>query len=187
MFTPSSVRRIARFCAARVTLPRRLVRSVTAALGAALLVAACAMPTHPDASAPPPDPFNPAATQLLDNTAWQLVGWKNADGTPRAVPGHDGGAPVTLDLSAQTGRRIASGFAGCNRYTGPYTLQDGKLGLGPLAATRMACATPGGQFEPAYLDALAHIERSGVQMRPPQQLLLILDDGATLTFAHAAR
>lgn len=171
----------------------------------AALLAACAIPRHTDASAPEPDPFNPAATQLLDNTQWQLVEWKNADGTMRAVPG--GGAasaasaassaaasapgpdarPVTLDLSTANGQRRASGFSGCNRYTGTYMLKDGLLSFGPLAGTRMACLGGAQAIEGAYLAALTHIARTGVQMREPQQLLLVLDNGDRLTFSRRAQ
>ncbi|PLZ01485.1 heat-shock protein [Burkholderia sp. WAC0059] len=184
-------------CVARRAMP----------LIAAAPLAACVLPTHPDASAPPPDPFNPAATQLLDNTRWQLVEWKHADGTLLAVPGapadsnsqpgaagkpgdkaDDGangtGRPVTLDLSTATGQRHASGFSGCNRYAGTYTLKNGLLSFGPLAGTRMACVGAGGEIEQPYLDALAHISRTGVQMRAPRQLLLLLANGDRLTFAQ---
>ena len=177
MIKTSSARRVARPVAA---LPAPLF----AALGVATLLAACSMPTHPDCKAPPPDPFNPAATQLLDDTSWDLTSWKQADGTMRAVPAADSGAPITLTLSTATGQRHASGFSGCNRYMGTYGLKDGKLSVGPLAGTRMACPTPGGQIEGDYLDALAHIDRTGVQMRPPQEMQLILEDGDKLTFAR---
>ncbi|WP_322014594.1 META domain-containing protein [Paraburkholderia sp. J12] len=176
-----------------------------APLAAALMLAACKMPVHHDSSAPPPDPYTPAATQLLDNTQWQLVQWKQADGTLRAVPGaadaavaddaasspaaaapvaSPNGRPITLDLSTATGQRRASGFSGCNRYIGTYRLKDGLLSFGPLAGTRMACAGAGGDIEGAYLDALSHIARTGVQMHEPQALLLILEDGDRLTFTH---
>ena len=192
MLTTSSARRIARLIAPlRAPRPappgshlRVQARTTLTALTVATLLTACAMPTHPDAKAPPPDPFNPAATQLLDDTSWDLTSWKQADGTLRAVPGADSGAPITLALSTAGGQRRASGFSGCNRYMGTYGLKDGKLGLGLLAGTRMACATPGGQIEGPYLDALAHIERTGVQMRAPQELQLILENGDTLTFAR---
>ena len=177
MIKTSSARRVARLVAA---LPAPLF----AVLGVATLLAACSMPTHPDSKAPPPDPFNPAATQLLDDTSWDLTGWKQADGTMRAVPGADSGAPITLTLSTATGQRRASGFSGCNRYTGTYGLKDGKVSFGPLAGTRMACSTPGGQIEGDYLDALAHIDHTGVQMRAPQEMQLILEDGDKLTFAR---
>ena len=142
------------------------------------------MPKHLDSEAPPPDPFNAAATQLLDNTDWQLSSWKLAGGGMQDVPGSAGGEPITLVLSAQTGLRRASGFSGCNRYTGTYMLKEGRLSFGPLAGTRMACATPCGKIEGAYLDALAHVSRSGVDMRKPQQLQLILENGDTLVFAR---
>jgi heat shock protein HslJ len=87
-------------------------------------------------------------------------------------------------LSTANGQRHASGFSGCNRYTGTYMLQDGKLGFGPLASTRMACAGARGELEGAYLDALAHIDRTGVQMRAPQQLQLIVANGNTLVFTR---
>ncbi|SEA55346.1 META domain-containing protein [Paraburkholderia sartisoli] len=159
-------------------------RAPVAALCLTGLVTACSLPVHTDASAEAPDPFNPAATQLLDNTTWELTSWKQADGTLRDVPHGDNGEPVTLTLSTANGQRRASGFSGCNRYMGTYALKDGKLSFGPLAGTRMACATLGGQIEGAYLDALAHIDRTGVQMRAPQELQLIPDNGDTLTFAR---
>ncbi|MDR3097267.1 MAG: META domain-containing protein [Paraburkholderia sp.] len=188
--TRSAARNIARLLASRVSCAAPLA----AAAAAALVLAACKLPVHQDTSAPPPDPFNPAATQLLDNTQWQLVEWKRADGTLRAVPGAaaDGspaGAanarPVTLDLSTASGQRRASGFSGCNRYMGSYTLKNGLLSFGQLAGTRMACIGSGGEIEGPYLDALAHIQRSGVQMREPQALLLILENGDRLTFSQA--
>jgi heat shock protein HslJ len=161
------------------------------ALSLATLLAACAMPQHPDSSAPTSDPFNPAATQLLDNTRWELTTWKNADGTSRAVPqatashadGSDGGQ-LTLDFSTATGQRRVSGFSGCNRFTGSYMLRRGELTFGPLATTRRACPSPAENLESAYLGALAHIAKTGVQMRPPQQLQVTLEDGATLIFAQ---
>ncbi|WP_197732793.1 META domain-containing protein [Paraburkholderia pallida] len=192
--TRPAARNLARLLASRVSC----AAPFAAAAAAALVLAACKLPVHQDTSAPPPDPFNPAATQLLDNTQWQLVEWKRADGTLRAVPGAntDSGAangatagapearPVTLDLSTASGQRRASGFSGCNRYMGSYTLKDGLLSFGRLAGTLMACAGSGGEIEGPYLDALAHIQRTGVQMREPQSLLLILENGDRLTFTH---
>ncbi|TKC83161.1 META domain-containing protein [Trinickia terrae] len=170
------------------TAPRRatafaLARMSMSALTVATLVAACAMPKHPDSSAPPSDPFNPAATQLLDDTRWELVEWKNADGSTRAVPQAGGGA-LTLDFSTADGQRRVSGFAGCNRYTGGYVLKNGGLSFGPLASTKKACPAAAADLESAYLDALAHVAKSGVQMKPPQQLQIALGDGATLIFSH---
>ncbi|WP_250464184.1 META domain-containing protein [Caballeronia sp. GAFFF2] len=148
-------------------------------------IAGCALPKHPDTSAPPTDPYNPAATQLLDDTQWQLTRWTDASGKPRALPQDAGGAqPITLDFSTASGHRRASGFSGCNRFAGAYDLKDGKLTFGPLAGTRMACVSgTGGALEQPYLDGLAHVARSGVQMNPPPALQLTLADGQVLTFA----
>lgn len=168
--------------------PYRFMRPLRAPLAAAALaaLAACAMPTHPDASAPASDPFNPAAIQLVDDTSWQLASWRNADGSQRDVPqGDAGGQPIQLTLSTADGVRRASGFSGCNRYSGLYTVKNGLLGFGPLAGTRMACpGSAGGKLERPYLDALAHVSKAGLQMQAPQQLYLVTDDGATLTFAR---
>jgi heat shock protein HslJ len=159
-------------------------RTPLAVLTFASLLSACAIPVHTDASAEAPDPFNPAATQLLDDTKWELTSWKQADGTMRDLPHGDTGEPLSLDLSTASGQRRASGFSGCNRFMGAYMLKDGKLSFGPLAGTRMACTTPGGKIEGAFLDALGHIDRTGVQMRAPQQLQLILENGDTLVFTR---
>ena len=157
-------------------------RAAIAALSLAALLSACAMPKHPDSEAAAPDPFNPAAAQLLDDTSWVLSAWKQADGTVRAIPSADQGEPISLTLSTAKGQRHASGFSGCNRFMGSYALKDGQLSFGTLGGTRMACATPGGKIEGSFLDALTHIDRTGVQMRPPQQMQLVLEDGDTLTF-----
>jgi heat shock protein HslJ len=199
MLPTSATRRVARLNAtpgatttasSNATAPARFVSfrsragAALAALTMSALLAACSIPKHPDAEAAPPDPFNPAATQLLDNTDWELTGWTQKGGALRDVPHGDTGEPVTLNLSVASGQRRASGFSGCNRYTGTYMLKDGKLSFGPLAGTRMACATAGGKIEGAYLDALAHVERTGVDMRKPQQMQLILENGDTLVFAR---
>lgn len=167
-----------------------LVSRACAVLVAAGVVAGCAMPKHPDAGAPPTDPYNPAATQLLDDTQWELASWTDATGQPRAVPhaGPDNAQPITLDLSTASGHRRASGFSGCNRFSGTYALKDGKLSFGPLAGTRMACVSgAGAALERPYLDALTHVAKSGVQMNPSQALQLTLDDGQVLTFTPRAK
>ncbi|MDR5738815.1 MULTISPECIES: META domain-containing protein [unclassified Caballeronia] len=165
-----------------------LSRCTGAALVVASLLGGCAMPNHPDASAPPTDPYNPAATQLLDDTQWELTAWTDANGQPRTLPNAGpGGQPITLSFSTESGRRRASGFSGCNRYTGAYDLKDGKLSFGPLAATRMACPSQAiGALEQPYLDGLAHVAKSGVQMNPPPSLQLTFENGQVLTFARRA-
>ncbi|CAN7455392.1 META domain-containing protein [Trinickia sp. LjRoot230] len=156
-------------------------------LASAALLAACAMPTHPDSAAPRSDPFVPAAVQLLDDTHWVLAAWQTADGGRRELPSEGDAARPTLDFSTATGQRQASGIAGCNRFSARYSLIDGTLSFGPLTTTRRACPGERGEFERGYLDALAHIGKTGVQWRPPVQLVIITEDGATLSFQRADR
>jgi len=163
---------------------RRCLPSCTLVLAAALAVAGCAMPTHPDSAAGPSNPLNPAAVQLLDDTRWVLQSAQTSEGrTAFEVPTDKGAAP-TLVLDATSGQRRAGGFSGCNRFSGSYMLREGGLTFGPLATTRNACGADAGRLGQAYLDALAHIDTTLVQMRPPQQMRIIASNGITLTFAR---
>lgn len=47
-----------------------------------------------------------------------------------------------------------SGHGGCNRFTGNYEESAGRLQIGPLAATRMACPEPAASFEISFIDAM---------------------------------
>lgn len=163
---------------------RRRLPSYALALAAALAVAGCAMPTHPDSAAGPSNPLNPAAVQLLDDTRWVLKSAQTSEGhTAFEVPADKGAAP-TLVLDATSGQRLASGFSGCNRFSGTYMLRNGGLTFGPLATTRNACGADAGRLSQAYLDVLAHIDTTLVQMRPPQEMRIIASNGITLTFAR---
>jgi len=64
---------------------------------------------------------------------------------------------LTLNLGADS---QASGFSGCNRYTGGYK-SDGRsvLEFGNVAVTMRACVGPGMAIESAYLKALGSVER----------------------------
>ena len=55
-------------------------------------------------------------------------------------------------LSFADGR--VSGFAGCNRFFGEYSMQDGTLNFGAIGATRMACQGAGGKDERYVLDMM---------------------------------
>jgi len=54
--------------------------------------------------------------------------------------------------------RVA-GNAGCNRFTGAGAFAQGVMRIGPLAATRMACAPDVMEQERRLLDALAQATR----------------------------
>jgi heat shock protein HslJ len=58
--------------------------------------------------------------------------------------------PVTARFEA--GR--VSGFSGCNRFTGAYTMDGDSVIVGPLAGTMMSCADPQMALEKAFLGGL---------------------------------
>jgi len=67
-----------------------------------------------------------------------------------------GGAAVTLPRPATIAfdEDRVSGSTGCNRFTGGYTLQAGRLSTPRLAMTRMACMGEAGAVEAAVTDLL---------------------------------
>lgn len=64
-------------------------------------------------------------------------------------------AEVTLDIDDGT----LSGRGGCNRFSGAAMLSGEGLSLGPVAATKMACAPALMEVETAFFAALAAIDR----------------------------
>lgn len=66
-----------------------------------------------------------------------------------------GGVAVTADRPTALqfdGNRL-SGSAGCNRFSGTYSVDGGTLKAGPLMATEMAC--PGMELEQAFFKLMA--------------------------------
>ena len=67
------------------------------------------------------------------------------------------GQPVTLEkapsLKLETEGNRASGFAGCNRFSGAFVVSGDSLHFEPLAMTRMACEK-GMDVENAFANAL---------------------------------
>lgn len=68
----------------------------------------------------------------------------------------DDDSVVTLQFLGDD--RIA-GKAACNRYSGPVRVVDGRLAVGPLVSTRMACPPPLMELEAAFFAALEGAQR----------------------------
>lgn len=107
--------------------------------------------------------------------------------TPDSLPALEGtrwigpgSARPQLRLDAE-GR--ASGFGGCNRFSGRWSAEGGRLRLGPLAATRMMCLTPGGEQETVFLAALEQTRSARLEGR---QLLLLDAQGQVLLVLQPA-
>ncbi|PJJ60953.1 META domain-containing protein [Hymenobacter chitinivorans] len=120
-----------------------------AALPLLLALGACSLDLNerPNATNDATATTVPAAT--LQEVRWELV---ELNGQPATA------AAQTPYLVLQGGRARAEGRAGCNKFSGPYTLaEDGRLRLGPLLTTRSTC--PDIQTEISFLQALNQAQR----------------------------
>lgn len=172
---------------------KRATATLLLSAGAGALLAGCA---GRDAapSVPPPKvqarAQGPAATNAatsadsLAQTAWALVRWTHADGSPQALPSTADRGPVRLTFLAHARQYRVEGFAGCNRYVGEYLLRDGALAIQVPATTRMACPQPErAAFETAYLRALEQIETFTLDSGgAPRRLTFTLRSGDVLDF-----
>jgi len=82
----------------------------------------------------------------LEGAAWRLQELPGA--RPAALAQMS--RPVTMRF--ESGR--VAGFAGCNNFSGSYTLDGAQLQIGPVASTQMACPEPGSSIETAVHQAL---------------------------------
>ncbi|KAF1076173.1 hypothetical protein MKMG_01544 [Methanogenium sp. MK-MG] len=91
-----------------------------------------------------------AVDQNLNGTEWLLTGYNNGAGGFVSVVT---GTSVTAAFSEDG---TMSGNAGCNSYSGSYTVTDSAISIGPLVMTKMYCMDPEGVMdrESAYLAAV---------------------------------
>jgi heat shock protein HslJ len=101
------------------------------------LAACAAAPGDPPKGAAP----KPAAMASLANTRWVGVVPEGAEA--RNAP--------RLEFSA-TGR--INGFTGCNMMSGAYRVEEGRVRLGPLMATKRMCLGPEMDYERRVLAAM---------------------------------
>jgi heat shock protein HslJ len=104
----------------------------------------------------------------LEGTTWQFTspGGAGKDATS---------APPTVRFV--DGR--ASGFSGCNRFTGSYTRDGDSVTVGRLAGTMMACPEPRMATEKGFLDGLSGTHRVAIS---GAHLTLTPISGAPLVF-----
>lgn len=76
-----------------------------------------------------------------------------------------------------------TGFAGCNTFTGPYTLKGNSLTVGVVAGTMMACPEPAMALERAFHAALSGTLSYAIA---GDRLSLTAASGAVLAFAKEA-
>lgn len=135
-----------------------------------LVLAACAgTPTSPpDATSPSP---------LMAQDIWTLNAATAKDGAV-LLPGDTGyQLQFTADRVSITG--------GCNRMAGGYTMAGGKLQVGALAATRMACPEPRMQQDATLARLLTQPLTVSLLESDPEQLRLQTSAGEVLMFTGA--
>jgi heat shock protein HslJ len=106
-------------------------------------VAACNRATSGD----PPDAS--VTTAALARGEWVLTRLDE-----REPPRGGGNRPATLTFDSTATR--AGGFAGCNRYSGAYTITGDSLVFGPIMSTKMFCQD-GDSLERSYLGMLERV------------------------------
>ena len=112
------------------------------------------------------DDLKVLAPEQLADIAWRAT----AIGEMRLD--EDSGIHVQFDADGQV-----TGNSGCNRFFGSYELQEGKLSIGPLGATRMACPEPAMSFEISFLAALQSADTAA---RADDRLAIRNADGVTV-------
>ena len=120
---------------AREALGRVLGACVLSALGA------CAAPPPSPEELPPTAADAPRPAQSIADGRWELIGSSFITGG--RLPGE---RRPTLEFK---GGRLAA-FSGCNRATGNAVEADGRMAVGRLATTRMACPEPLASFEQRF-------------------------------------
>ena len=120
-------------------------------------------------------PTGQTESTALEGTPWRLVD----------LPGH---APATLaklerGVTARFEAGRVTGFAGCNTFSGTYTLKENRLTVGVLAGTMMACPEPAMTLERAFHAAMKGPFSHAIS---GNRLSLKADSGAVLAFAKEA-
>ncbi len=129
-----------------------------------------------EAPTPTPEPLADApGVELI--AGWLLTGITNDAGEAQTL------LPDTaIILAFDTGGNF-NGFAGCNNYSGLFSVRPGNgLTLQPAQLTRMACDQPQGVMaqEQAYMQLLERV--SSYQVDAEGVLQLETETGATLSF-----
>jgi heat shock protein HslJ len=132
-------------------LMERSLTILLIALGTAVAGVGCASNVNNESSAAATPTAAPetvdASSRSLTERTWSLMA---LDGAQVTVPAER--ARPSLMFDAKTNR--ASGMAGVNRFSGPYTVGAGTIKLGPLMATKMAGPPELNELETRFLRAL---------------------------------
>lgn len=100
-----------------------------------------------------------AQSQDLAGTDWEVTAYNNGK---EAVVGVLEGTSLTASFG---GDDTLAGNAGCNQYSGQYTVDGDQITIGTLASTMMMCSDPAGIMdqETQYLAALQSAARYEIE------------------------
>lgn len=143
-----------------------------------LTLGACAqvMPTCNAVNSPP--------VRDLAGTQWELIRWHYTspnDGKTRqrAVPHSGMSSAISLNISANG--QMASGFTGCNNFTGQIISSDWGLVLDKVTSTRKACQSNIAELETKFLNYLGNYR---TMVRDGDRLIIMTRDGEVLSFSQ---
>ena len=120
---------------------------------------------------------------LLESATWVVQDVRGADGNP--VEGFaTANRPLTLRFAA--GRLVVGG--GCNAASGSYRVVEGKLIVGPMASTMMACADSALMDQDQRVGSALAVPLALTLDEDPVRLTLQAAGGQTFVFApHTAK
>jgi copper homeostasis protein (lipoprotein) len=125
----------------------------------------------------------PASDDVADAAAVPLTGtiWRLTQIGGQLVDNPAGDRAANIQLQSENAR--VTGFAGCNRMFGGYSLNGEMLKFGQVGATKMACLEEGRmQLESRFFETLSQVARWKIT----DSTLELLDDGGQTLATFAA-
>ena len=105
----------------------------------------------------------------LNGTSWVLYAYRKSKPLPE----------TTITAIFEDGQ--IRGSAGCNSFSGDYSVRGGKITVGPMAITMMACLDPEGVMEQEQL-VLEYLGDAQTYQLSDERLMIYQSDGEALTF-----
>ncbi len=181
------------------TKPAATVSTAPASTPAAQAASAPEAKPAPASAAPNTGQATLTQAQGEGRSRFVLVRWQEPNEAPKELPSNEtegegadpAAQPIAIEFSAglEAANGVASGYAGCNRFSGPYEKLASGMRFGNLVTTRMACDPARMELETAFLEALKS-PLATVGMQPSaagaqgRQVIWKTASGALLQFAE---
>ncbi len=159
-----------------MSMRRAPLFALTAIVASTLVLSACSSPST-GATMPPPATATPAPA-VLNSNHWGLQSATNAQG--QRINEFFPSTTKPLTLNFVDGRVNVTG--GCNVRGGAYRIDSGKLVVGPMPSTMMACEAPLMNADKAITNALSQPAAITVQQGTPATLTLVTATNDKLVF-----